>query len=118
MHSTPERRCRRSADPLQALDFMLEAARRAEGARAIAVADVSGLLVAGAGAAHACEELAALGAARFGPSDLPLSLYAGEAKQVRLGRSSVVVCIDAEPEASERSLTRVAEGCQRILGRA
>src|SRR5262245_54859139 len=97
--SLPERRCRRSDDPLLALGLLLEAARRAHGARTIAVADASGLLIAGAGSAHACEELAAVGAARadasVAASVLPLSLYDADVSSVALRHARVVVCIEA-----------------------
>lgn len=118
---TAERRRRRSTDPLEALTLMLDAVRREPGVSAIAVADASGLLIAGAGLARACEELAALGAAQApeSPRELPFPLYENaEASTVPLGRSSIVVCLEGDPNVRERSRTRVAQGCRRILGRA
>ena len=58
--ATRDRRRRRSNDPLVALGHLLEAARRSQGYAALAVADPSGLLVAGSGHFAVCEELAAL----------------------------------------------------------
>jgi hypothetical protein len=55
----PDRRQKRSDDPLVALHYQLADARREGRLDAIVVADDSGVVVAGAGAWAACEELAA-----------------------------------------------------------
>jgi hypothetical protein len=54
-----ERRRKRSIDPLIALHYQLAYARQDGRLDAIVVADPSGVMVAGAGAWAACEELAA-----------------------------------------------------------
>jgi hypothetical protein len=54
-----ERRRKRSVDPLIALHYQLAYARQDGRLDAIVVADASGVMVAGAGAWAACEELAA-----------------------------------------------------------
>lgn len=55
----PERRRRRSDDPLVALHYQLSTARSQGDLDAIVLADFSGVVVAGAGSWPACEELAA-----------------------------------------------------------
>jgi hypothetical protein len=55
----PDRRQKRSDDPLVALHYQLAHARIEGGLDAIVVADDSGVVVAGAGAWAVCEELAA-----------------------------------------------------------
>jgi hypothetical protein len=57
--TAPERRRKRSDDPLVALHYQLADARREGRVEAMVVADDAGLVVAGAGAWAACEELAA-----------------------------------------------------------
>ncbi len=57
--NAPDRRLRRSDDPLVALHYQLSETRRRGGIAAIVVADTSGLVVAGAGSWPLCEELAA-----------------------------------------------------------
>jgi hypothetical protein len=54
-----ERRRKRSPDPLIALHYQLAYARQGGRLDAIVVADLSGVMVAGAGAWATCEELAA-----------------------------------------------------------
>jgi hypothetical protein len=54
-----ERRQRRSVDPLVALHYQLAHARTRGALDAIVVADLSGVVVAGAGSWATCEELAA-----------------------------------------------------------
>jgi hypothetical protein len=100
---------------------MLEATRRRTSTRTIAVADASGLLIAGAGVAQACDELAAIAAARApeGGNDLPFSLYPdADARTLRLGRSTVVVCVEGDDDGRAGSHADLAQGCRRILGRA
>lgn len=98
---------------------MLEATRRRTGARTIAVADTSGLLIAGAGVAQVCDELAAVAAARAPQGELPFSLYPdADARAVRLGLSSVVVCVEGDASGRAGSHSELEQGCRRILGRA
>ena len=59
MTSAEERRRKRSNDPLIALHYQLAHARSEGRFDALVVADGSGVVVAGAGAWAACEELAA-----------------------------------------------------------
>jgi hypothetical protein len=54
-----ERRRKRSDDPVTALHYQLAAVRREASLEAVVLADAAGILVAGAGAWPACEELAA-----------------------------------------------------------
>ncbi|NUO53634.1 MAG: hypothetical protein HOV80_32700 [Polyangiaceae bacterium] len=54
-----ERRRKRSDDPVTALHYQLAAVRREASLDAVVLADAAGILVAGAGAWPACEELAA-----------------------------------------------------------
>lgn len=101
-----ERRRQRSNDPLTALHRLLEAARTREGLKALAVADESGLLVAGAGHFARCELLAA---------EAPLQASAKQSvKEVWV--DGVRVLLSAEP-GKPRIFGSLAEGCQRILGR-
>jgi hypothetical protein len=55
----PDRRRRRSADPLVALHHQLASSRQEDSLEAIVVAEGSGVVVAAAGAWAVCEELAA-----------------------------------------------------------
>ncbi len=55
----PERRRKRSDDPIKALHYQLAAVRRDAAAEALVLSDAAGCLVAGAGAWPVCEELAA-----------------------------------------------------------
>jgi hypothetical protein len=57
--NTAERRLRRSSDPLVALHYQLSSARHRDDLDTIVVADLSGVVMAGAGSWAACEELAA-----------------------------------------------------------
>src|SRR6188768_1956082 len=54
-----ERRVQRSSNPSEALVCWLEAVRRRLALRSLALADSLGILVAGAGPARECDELAA-----------------------------------------------------------
>ena len=59
LRDNPERRRKRSPDPVTALHYQLAALRARGGLDAIVLVDDHGCLVAGAGAWPACEELAA-----------------------------------------------------------
>jgi hypothetical protein len=101
-----ERRNKRSSDPLTALCRLLEAAREREGLEALALADESGLLVAGAGHFSKCEVLAA---------EAPLLFT--KRKNVRgVEVDGVRVLLSAEP-LRPRIFESLAQGCQRILGK-
>ena len=57
--TTPERRRKRSADPLVALHYQLAHARKDGALDVLVLADTAGMVVAGAGSWGLCEELAA-----------------------------------------------------------
>jgi hypothetical protein len=113
VHTTPEeRRRRRSADPVIALGLLLDGARRRAGYSALAVADTSGLLVAGSGHFADCEELAAH--APLNPATHPEGL---EWQQVHTIHVDGVQVLVTAKTASRADLRAVAAGCARILGR-
>ncbi len=122
----PERRVSRSSDPLTALSRLLDRARRETRIEAVAVADPSGLLVAGAGAAEACDELAAVApliargsspANDVVPNRLDVLSRRLEVRRVRIDGVEVLLSCQGEREGRELALERAAAGCQRILGR-
>lgn len=106
----PERRSGRSNDPLIALGRLLDAARRLGGGQVLAVADESGLLVAGSGHFDACEELAAQAAAQH-PVDAPAAPASVRALEFRGAR--VLLCASGGDVA--RSLSHAEQGTRRIL---
>jgi hypothetical protein len=111
-----ERRTNRSTDPLVALSRMLESARTRNGLPILAIADPSGLLVAGAGAFPDCEELAAHAPLLLDGEPANDILPASEVEIVHLDGGEVLVCGVGEPESWERALPDVVAGCERILG--
>jgi hypothetical protein len=116
-HSLPsernriDRRLDQRSDCLVGLRRWLEASRRDLGLGAIALADAEGCLVAGAGPAQGCEELAALAplgnsnGTRRDPRCVPLAAGVGW------------LCAPDIP-ADQQAWRRVHEGCMRILGLA
>jgi hypothetical protein len=119
---TDERRKDRCETTLGALTRLLEAARRRSDLDALALCDGAGFLVAGAGAAQLCDELAAYApilASEDGPANdtLPTSLMARERK-FRVQRLSIdgIEVLLCESGAQSSDFTAVAQGCQRILG--
>lgn len=124
MESAPvlERRKDRSENTLGALTRLLEAARRRAELEALAVGDSAGMLVAGAGAAQLCDELAAYAplvvADEPANDTVPSSLMALE-RRMRVQRLAidgfeVFVCGSG---GGIPNLAEVAQGCERILGR-
>jgi len=112
-----ERRRRRSSDPQEALGYWLEATRRRTRLSSLALADDHGMLVAGAGPASECDEIAAW--APIVLSGLPAdSAPPFELHGARVSGFDAFVCArSAETEIS--SLVDAARGCSRILhGRA
>lgn len=105
-----ERRVQRSTNPIEALGCWLEATRRRAQLVSVALADGSGLLLAGAGPARDCDELAAW-APLLGASlpDCPPSL-----QSVKLRSADVYLCAAGSAPAAE--LREAARGCDRILG--
>jgi hypothetical protein len=119
---TDERRRDRCETTLGALTRLLEAARRRSDLDALALCDGAGFLVAGAGAAQLCDELAAyapiLAAADSPANDiLPTSLMARERK-FRVQRLSIdgIEVLLCESGAQSSDFAALAQGCERILG--
>jgi hypothetical protein len=120
-----DRRQDRTDSPLGALSRCFEASRRRAGLEALVLADVSGLVIAGAGPAALCDELAAVGAARHGrpandtvPSRLDVLSRALEVRRLRIDGIEVLLCTEASrAEESDQELSAAAAGCERILGR-
>lgn len=115
-----ERRRSRSNDSLIALGKLLDAARRRAGVDALALADASGCLVAGAGAARACEELAAyaplLDSGQVEPPKKGLmSLGHAMAKAFDLDGVLAYLAWSGSPKREE--IEGAASGCRRILRR-
>ena len=106
--SGPERRRQRSNDALVALHRLLEAARTREGLKAVAVADESGLLVAGAGHFTRCELLAA---------EAPMRASEHGRGVHEMWVDGVRVLLSVEPGRAS-IFQNLALGCQRILGRS
>jgi hypothetical protein len=105
LQTQADRRKSRSADPLIALTRMLDAARAAGELDAIAVADLTGCLVAGSGAARTCDELAALA---------PLTA-SSDVLRVAVDGVDLLVAAAGGATLKAASLGRAAAGCQRIL---
>jgi len=133
---TTDRRRRRSADPLVALHYQLTETRSRGELDAIVVADVSGVVVAGAGSWPVCEELAA-----YAPllaegtwasmtdtvSSRVESMRADvEVRSLVVGGQEVLLCARRQRrgdgrtsgEAIDRDLAQAAAGVSRILTRA
>ena len=124
--SRHERRLCRSADPLLALSRLLDAARRDTRVEAVAVADETGCLVAGAGAWRACEELAAWAPLQLGratpandtvPTRIDVLSRRTTVRRLSVDGIEVLLSCQGEAEAARQALERAAAGCERILGR-
>jgi len=113
-----DRRHARSENTQVALTRLLEAARSASALEALALGDELGLLVAGAGAAELCDELAAV-APLFGSSNtaLPSHLSAlGRGTEVRrLAVDGCEMFISGRGAGLELALGGIESGCRRIL---
>jgi hypothetical protein len=114
-----ERRQARSENTQVALTRFLEAARDAAALEALVLGDDLGLLMAGAGAAELCDELAAV-APLFGSATntaLPLQLdVLGRGTEVRrLAVDGFDLFISGRGGDLGPALARVAAGCARIL---
>jgi hypothetical protein len=117
-----ERRRDRTEETLSALTRLLEAARRRSGLEALSVADVSGLLLAGAGPARLCEELAAWAPLVSRAADNDTAPTCLDALERRTGRRrlsldgiEVVVSTAGEVAPSSSEMDAVAAGLRRIL---
>jgi hypothetical protein len=111
-----ERRHGRSTDTLVSLCRLLEATRRASGLSAVAVADATGCLVAGSGAARLCEELAAISTLPANDPSLDALGFRGAKPAVRqLLIDGFEVSISALGDAKDSDYLRLSDGCRRIL---
>jgi hypothetical protein len=122
------RRRQRSNDPLIALHYQLAHARQESQLEAIVVADDAGVVVAGAGAWAACEELAAYAPLLVrealsepqvrGPSGAPSRVAEMRAQvdiqQVAVEGQTVLVCARGGARRTA-TLSRAAKGVARIL---
>jgi hypothetical protein len=107
---------------LSALVRLLEAARKRSGLEALAVAEDAGVLLAGAGPAKLCDEMAAWAPLVHAPAandGVPtrLDIFERRALVQRLAVDGVeiVVCGVGDGEKTRRELDTVAAGCSRIL---
>jgi len=111
-----ERRLGRSTDTLVSLCRLLDAARRRHGLSALAIADASGCLVAGSGAARLCEELAAISTLPANDPRLEELGFRGQKPPVRqLLIDGFEVSISALGDAEDSDYVRLSDGCRRIL---
>jgi len=119
----PERRRDRTDSPLIALSRCFESARRRGGFGALVLADVSGLVIAGAGPSSMCDELAAVSAANWDkpandtvPCRLEVLTRTLEVRRLRIDGIEVLLCTEGDGD-NEQPLADAMAGCQRILGR-
>jgi hypothetical protein len=111
-----ERRHGRSADTFVSLCRLLDAARRNSGLSAVALADSSGCLVAGSGAARLCEELAAISTLPANDPRLEELGFRGPKPPVRqLLIDDIEVSLTALGDAQDADYARLSDGCRRIL---
>jgi hypothetical protein len=111
-----ERRHGRSDDTLVSLCRLLDATRRDSGLSAVAVADATGCLVAGSGAARLCEELAAIATLPANDPRLDEFGFRGPKPTVRqLLIDGFEVSISALGGAKDSDYLRLSDGCRRIL---
>jgi hypothetical protein len=121
--SFQERRRKRSQDPLVALHYQLATARKDAAVETLVLADPSGVMVAGAGAWAACEELAAYApllaetAADREPSRFASLRTEVELRMLSIDGQEVLLCARS-PRRDPRlgaTLDRAAQGVARIL---
>ena len=111
-----ERRQGRSTDTLVSLCRLLDATRRNRGLSALAIADTSGCLVAGSGAARLCEELAAISTLPANDPRLEELGFRGTKPLVRqLLIDGFEVSISVLGDADDSDYLRLSDGCRRIL---
>src|SRR4051812_44738371 len=111
-----ERRHGRSTDTLVSLCRLLDAARHNSGLSAVAIADATGCLVAGSGAARLWEELAAISTLPANDPRLEELGFRGPKPPVRqLLIDGFEVSITALGEAEDSDYARLSDGCRRIL---
>ena len=108
-----------SQNTLVALTRLLESARRSAELEAVVVGDDAGLLVAGAGAAELCDELAAiapLGALADNDTEVARwDVLRRRTEVCRLAIDDVHMFISGCGGDLGLGLSRVADGCARIL---
>jgi hypothetical protein len=113
-----DRRQARSENTQVALTRLLEAARRASALEALALGDELGLLVAGAGAAELCDELAAV-APLFGSPNTTLPRHLGVlgcgTEVRRLAVDGCEMFISGRGVGLEGAMGGIESGCLRIL---
>ncbi len=113
-----DRRQARSENTQVALTRLLEAARHSAELEALALGDELGLLVAGAGAAELCDELAAV-APLFGSAKTCLPTHfdvLGRGTEVRrLAVDGCELFISGRGAGLDLRLGAIASGCHRIL---
>jgi hypothetical protein len=119
-----DRRRQRSSDALLSLSRLLDAARRLGGLHALAVADPTGVLVAGSGPFRLCEELAAYAPLVLAPDPandiVPtrLDVLARRTEVRRLSIDGVEVLLVAHGNVPHSSgIEHAIAGCERILNR-
>jgi hypothetical protein len=105
-----DRRLARSENTHIALTRLLEAARRSSAIDALVLGDDLGLLVAGAGAAEVCDELAAVA-----PLAATNDTLRGRPDVRRLAIDGFEMFLSGRGGDLGSALGRVAEGCARIL---
>ncbi len=111
-----ERRQERSTDTFLSLCRLLDAARRDCGLSAVALADTSGCLVAGSGAAQLCEELAAISTLPENDPRLDELGFRGHKPVVLpLVVDDVEVSLTALGAVDDAHYARLSDGCRRIL---
>lgn len=121
--SFEERRRKRSSDPLVALHYQLSHARTEGAMDTLVLADASGVMVAGAGAWAACEELAAYApllaepSAAREPSRFAEIRAEVEVRTLSVEGQDVLLCARAvrRRDAVGVVLDRAASGIARIL---
>ena len=114
-----ERRQRRSSNCAEALVLLLESTRERAQLSSVALSDRTGILVAGAGPARDCDELAAwaplLLDANLGANDAPSSASSALCG-VKVRGLEAYLCAASAGGNPLSALTEAAEGCARILG--
>jgi hypothetical protein len=122
--SPSERRRKRSEDPVTALHYQLAAVRRDASLDAVVLSDAAGILVAGAGAWPACEELAAYAPLLAGPREgvrravsarLAALEESVESLSFEVLGSEVLLSCRGGGSGHSAALERAAAGIRRIL---
>lgn len=98
----------------ESLCLLLQSARELSGVEALALADATGVLVAGAGAFQLCEEVAAQ--APLHPSCPERATLEVTVRALDVEGQHVLLCGVGSTTAVRRGLDHAAEGTRRILG--